>query len=192
MKIIHLTQWTRGIRRWSATTPLLEMWGVRIPPGAWMSICCWCCVLSGKGLCVGLITCYNKGGASECDCQASIMRRPSHYWGCCIIVKNKFYLSARPSVFMSPSTSQNRLAYSCNDKNSCPLSRLIDHWSALILSLCICFCFANMADADGSVEHCPSQGGKLTHEFILLTPFRNVRCNVRRAVRAEPNVWKVW
>ena len=24
---------------------------VRIPPGAWMSLCCECCVMSGKGLC---------------------------------------------------------------------------------------------------------------------------------------------
>jgi hypothetical protein len=29
---------------------------VRITPGAWMSVCCECCVLSGRGLCDGLIT----------------------------------------------------------------------------------------------------------------------------------------
>jgi hypothetical protein len=34
---------------------LLGLW-VRIPPGAWMSQSCECCVSSGKGLCVGLIT----------------------------------------------------------------------------------------------------------------------------------------
>jgi len=28
----------------------------RIPPGAWMSVSCECCVLSGRGLCDGLIT----------------------------------------------------------------------------------------------------------------------------------------
>jgi len=28
---------------------------VRIPPGAWMFVCCECCVLSGGGLCDGLI-----------------------------------------------------------------------------------------------------------------------------------------
>jgi hypothetical protein len=28
----------------------------KIPPGAWMSVSCECCVLSGRGLCVGLIT----------------------------------------------------------------------------------------------------------------------------------------
>ena len=34
---------------------LLGLW-VRIPPGAWMFVCCECCVLSGRGLCDGLIT----------------------------------------------------------------------------------------------------------------------------------------
>ena len=28
----------------------------RIPPGAWKYVCCVCCVLSGRGLCAGLIT----------------------------------------------------------------------------------------------------------------------------------------
>jgi len=28
---------------------------VRIPPGAWIFVCCECCVLSGRGLCDGLI-----------------------------------------------------------------------------------------------------------------------------------------
>ena len=32
-----------------------EMW-IRIPPGAWIFVCCECCVLSGKGLCDELIT----------------------------------------------------------------------------------------------------------------------------------------
>jgi len=33
----------------------LRLW-VRILPGAWMSVCCECCVLSGRGLCDELIT----------------------------------------------------------------------------------------------------------------------------------------
>jgi hypothetical protein len=45
----------RGLRRSSAPARLLRLW-VRITPGAWMSVCCECCVLSGKGLCDGLIT----------------------------------------------------------------------------------------------------------------------------------------
>jgi len=39
----------------SSATRLLRLW-VRIPPGARMVICCECCVLSGRGLCDGLIT----------------------------------------------------------------------------------------------------------------------------------------
>jgi len=45
----------RGLRRGSAADRLLGLW-VRIPPGAWISVCCDCCVLSSRDLCVGLIT----------------------------------------------------------------------------------------------------------------------------------------
>jgi hypothetical protein len=34
---------------------LLGLW-VLIPPGTWTSVCSECCVLSGRGLCDGLIT----------------------------------------------------------------------------------------------------------------------------------------
>ena len=47
--------WPRDLRHGSAAARLLGMW-VRIPPGAWMSVCCECCVLSGRGLCDELIT----------------------------------------------------------------------------------------------------------------------------------------
>ena len=49
------SQWPRGLRRRSAAARLLRSW-VRIPPGAWMFVCCECCLLSGRGLCDGLIT----------------------------------------------------------------------------------------------------------------------------------------
>ena len=49
------SQWPRGLRRRSAVARLLRLW-VRIPPDAWMYICCECCVLSGRGLCDELIT----------------------------------------------------------------------------------------------------------------------------------------
>jgi len=49
------SQWPRGRRRRSAVARLLRL-GVRIPPGAWMFVCCECCVLSGRGLCDELIT----------------------------------------------------------------------------------------------------------------------------------------
>jgi hypothetical protein len=43
------------IGRRSAAARLLRSW-VWIPPGAWMFVCCKCCVLSGRGLCDELIT----------------------------------------------------------------------------------------------------------------------------------------
>jgi len=39
-----------------STARLLRSW-VRIPPGAWIFVCCECCVLSRRGLCDELITC---------------------------------------------------------------------------------------------------------------------------------------
>jgi len=39
----------------STAARLLRSW-VRIPSGAWMSVCCDCCVLSGRGLCDEMIT----------------------------------------------------------------------------------------------------------------------------------------
>ena len=49
------SQWPHGLRRRSAADRLLRSW-VRIPPGAWMFVCCERCVLSGRGLCGELIT----------------------------------------------------------------------------------------------------------------------------------------
>jgi hypothetical protein len=45
---------------------------------AWSTdVCYGCCVLSGKGLCVGMITRPEDGcGVSECGREASVMRRP--------------------------------------------------------------------------------------------------------------------
>jgi hypothetical protein len=52
--LVSRSQWPRGLGRRSAAACLLRLW-VRIPPEAWMFVCCECCVLSGKGLCDGLI-----------------------------------------------------------------------------------------------------------------------------------------
>jgi hypothetical protein len=62
------SQWTHGIRRGFLAAPSLELW-VRIPPWAWMSVSCECCVLSGRGLCDGPIT-----------------RSKESYWLCCVWV----------------------------------------------------------------------------------------------------------
>jgi len=47
--------WPLGLRRRCAVARLLKLW-VRIPPGAWMFVCCEFCVLSSRGLCDELIT----------------------------------------------------------------------------------------------------------------------------------------
>jgi hypothetical protein len=49
------SEWPPRLRRRSAVVRLLGLW-VRIPPGAWISVSCECCVLSGRGLRVGPIT----------------------------------------------------------------------------------------------------------------------------------------
>ena len=49
------SQWPRGLRRSSMAARLLRSW-IWIPPGASMSVCCECCVLSGRDLCDELIT----------------------------------------------------------------------------------------------------------------------------------------
>ena len=67
------------LRRRSAAARLLRSW-VRIPPGAWMFVCCECCVLSGRGLRDELITrpegSYRLWCVVVCDVETSWMRRP--------------------------------------------------------------------------------------------------------------------
>ena len=78
------SQWPRGLRRGSTAARLLRLW-VRIPPGAWMSVCCECCVLSGRDLCDKLITrpeeSYRLWCVVVCDLETSRMRRPWAHWG---------------------------------------------------------------------------------------------------------------
>jgi hypothetical protein len=46
---------------------LSGLW-VRIPPGAWMFVCCECCVLSTRGFCVGLISRPEESYRLWCVC----------------------------------------------------------------------------------------------------------------------------
>ena len=72
------SQWPRDLRRRSSAVRLLKLW-VRIPPGAWIFVCCECCVLSGRGLCDGLITRpgerYRMWRVVVCDQEISKTRR---------------------------------------------------------------------------------------------------------------------
>jgi hypothetical protein len=79
---VHWSHWQRG----SAAVCFLGL-RVRIPPGAWMSVCCECCVMSGRGLCVGLVTRTEESYrgwcvSNVCDREVSIMR-PWPTRGCC-------------------------------------------------------------------------------------------------------------
>jgi hypothetical protein len=49
------SQWPRNLSFGSAAARLLGL-RIRIPLGEWMSVSCVCCLLSGRGLCVGLTT----------------------------------------------------------------------------------------------------------------------------------------
>ena len=61
---------------------LLRSW-VRIPPGAWIFVCCECRVLSGRGLCDELITrpeeSYRLCRVVVCDLETSRMGAPYIY-----------------------------------------------------------------------------------------------------------------
>jgi len=71
------SQWPRGLRRRSTSARLLELW-VRIAPGAWVSVCCDCFVLSGRGLCDELVTrpeeSYQLWCVVVCNLETSWMR----------------------------------------------------------------------------------------------------------------------
>jgi len=73
------SQWPLGLRRRSSAARLVRLW-IRIPPGAWMFVCCECCVLSGRGLCDELITRPKESYRLWCvvvsDLETSWIRRP--------------------------------------------------------------------------------------------------------------------
>jgi len=79
-----------NLRRESAAARFLEM-RVRIPPRAWMSVSYEYCVLSGRGLCVGLITrpeSRSECGVYECDIEALIIRKLWPTRDCWVMKKN--------------------------------------------------------------------------------------------------------
>jgi len=71
-------QWPRCLRRRSTTARPLRFW-VRIPPEAWMFVCCEGCLSSGRILCGGFITrpegSYRLWLVVVCDLETSKMRR---------------------------------------------------------------------------------------------------------------------
>jgi len=84
------SQWLRGLRRRSSAASLLRLW-TRNLPGAWMFVCCECCVLSGRGLCEELVSrqeeSYRLWRVVVCDLETSWMWMPWPTWG--FYAKNK-------------------------------------------------------------------------------------------------------
>ena len=83
------SQWPCGLRCRSAAARLLRLW-VWILPGAWIFVCCECCVLSGRGPCDGLIThpeeSYRLWSIVLSDLETSSrMKRPWTVLGCSVI-----------------------------------------------------------------------------------------------------------
>ena len=73
----------------------VRLW-VRIPPGAWMFVCCECCVLSGRGLCDELVT-----------------RPQESYRLCCVVVCDLENLKNEEAM--------TRVGSQCHRKKSCIL-----------------------------------------------------------------------
>jgi hypothetical protein len=81
------SRWPRGLRRGSAAACLLGL-RVRIPPGQWLYISCDCCVLEFSATGRSLVRrSPTECGASECDRDASTMRRPWHTRCSCTMKK---------------------------------------------------------------------------------------------------------
>ena len=74
---------THDLSRWAACGRSLAEIRVRIPPGAWIFVCCECRVLSGRGLCNELITrpeeSYRLCCVVMCDLETSRMGAPYIY-----------------------------------------------------------------------------------------------------------------
>jgi len=76
-------QWPQGRRRRSTAARLLRLW-VRISPGAWISVYCECCVLSGRRLCDKLITRPEESywlWCVVCDLETPMNEEALVHWG---------------------------------------------------------------------------------------------------------------
>jgi hypothetical protein len=90
--VLRRSQWPHDLTRGSAVARLLGL-RVRMPPGSWMSVCCECCVLSGRGLCDELVPrpeeSYRVWCVFECNREVSKMWRPRRTRGCRAMKRRK-------------------------------------------------------------------------------------------------------
>jgi len=94
--LLRWSQWPRSLRHGSAAASLLMLW-VRI-----IFVSCECCVSSGRGLCVGVITCSEDSYRvwRVCNRKASTMRSPWSTRSCCAIGKNVSFLKSGRSKWL--------------------------------------------------------------------------------------------
>jgi len=127
------SHWPHGLRRRSSAARLLRLW-VRIPPGAWMFVCCECRVLSRRGLCDdGLITrpeeSYRPWRVVVCDQETSKTRRLP---GCenattmgCNARKTNERTKERTNgcSFVTPAAADNGMAFLVHDLSAAVFGR---------------------------------------------------------------------
>ena len=129
-------QWPRGLRRRSAAVRLLISW-VRIPPKAWMFVCCECCVLPGRGFCDGLITrpeeSYRLWCVVVCD-----LEKPQEWGGHCPRLGCKRHkkkivgiwlniLISSPSVTLKATTITTATFYNPSYEQTCLLKLILSY-----------------------------------------------------------------
>jgi hypothetical protein len=96
------SRWPRGLKRGSAAARLLGLW-VQILPAEWMSLSCEClyCQIEVSASSWSLIQRIpTECGVSECDLEASIMRKPWPTMGCCATGKKKVNPFIRSRVYI--------------------------------------------------------------------------------------------
>ena len=81
-------QWPRSLRHGCGAICLLGLW-VRIPTGKQMPVCCECWVLSGRGLCDGLITRPELSYRLWCVCDRAASLGRCRLTGGCRAMKRK-------------------------------------------------------------------------------------------------------
>jgi len=110
----YWSQLSRGLRRRSAAARLL-VFRARIPLGAWISVCCDCCVLLGKGLCDVLITCPEESYRVWCVWVWSWIldnEKALAHWGAVPSgEKNTKFITKLPQVKNLETLSDNTLRY---------------------------------------------------------------------------------
>jgi len=88
-------QMSRGLSCESATVSLLSL-RILFPQGAWMSVCCGCCVLSGRLPCFGLFPLPEQFYQVWCAWMLSwnlAIRRSWPTSGCCYMEKNLWLIN---------------------------------------------------------------------------------------------------